>query len=383
MSGAPFGGGLAGAAGVSLLLLAIGAGCASPPRADGGSESAVLYVANAGDGTVTRLDPASGRAAGPPVPAGPAPGQLVPGSGGSLLVLSLEPGRRHPLTLVRRVGGRWIARAVPLEPAARAFLLAGDGGPEAVAAYVVPSAPGAVAGRACRLAVVRLPLGTVAGASDVCAPSEAITALALARQPGDGPAGSTAYVGVWRAGAGGRLLAVDGRTGGVRRVLPLAGAPVRLAVAPAPDGLGWRLYTVEALPGSANERLDRDDLAYAVDDRWYLHVLDLDTLTPLVAWPLDGPARGLAVAPDGGWAYFLSGGSLSGSLRAVDLSTGVASRLASLPAPGGDLVVTEERVYVTNPPGRELWAVDRRRGGPVRRLPVGRGPVGLTLGAAA
>ena len=48
----------------------------------------MLYVANGRDGTVTRLDAGSGRVLGPPLPAGPAPAQVVAGPGGALLVLA-------------------------------------------------------------------------------------------------------------------------------------------------------------------------------------------------------------------------------------------------------------------------------------------------------
>jgi hypothetical protein len=69
------------------------------------------------------------------------------------------------------------------------------------------------------------------------------------------------------------------------------------------------------------------------------------------AYPLALPARALAVAADDRHAYLL----------------------AALDGP---------RVYVPNPFGGEVWALDWRTGRPVRTIPVGRAPMGITLGAS-
>jgi len=73
---------------MAALLAAPGpAACAGPGAPARTGSAGLLYVANGGDGTVSRLDPQSGRPVGPPLPAGPAPAQLAPGPGGTLLVL--------------------------------------------------------------------------------------------------------------------------------------------------------------------------------------------------------------------------------------------------------------------------------------------------------
>ena len=102
----------------TLLAGPVPVACAGPwPPARAGA-AGVLYVANGGDATVSRLDPQSGRPVGPPLPAGPAPAQLAPGPGGTLLVLPAG-GPAWRLTHVApppHPGGESPARAVPLEP---------------------------------------------------------------------------------------------------------------------------------------------------------------------------------------------------------------------------------------------------------------------------
>src|SRR5688500_16978205 len=72
----------------ALSLIAVLMGCVAPERGAGGGRS-LPYVANGLDGTLTRLDAASGQVIGPPLPAGPAPGRVAAGPAGSALVLSL------------------------------------------------------------------------------------------------------------------------------------------------------------------------------------------------------------------------------------------------------------------------------------------------------
>src|SRR5262245_33590672 len=122
------------------FLIAWGAtagGCAAGREPAATVRGPVLYVANGRDGTITRLDAASGRALGAPLPGGEAPWLLAAGPAGALLVLPVGarlglPGVR--LTYVAWGPGGWRARPVPLEPGARAPLLAG-GGRYAVVAY--------------------------------------------------------------------------------------------------------------------------------------------------------------------------------------------------------------------------------------------------------
>jgi hypothetical protein len=150
-----------------------------------------------------------------------------------------------------------------------------------------------------------------------------------------------AYVGLWSPESWGpttgRVLAVDARTGTVRRALRLAGAPAQLVLAPEPAGSGGpgrRLYSVEVAPGSENPHLDRTDPAYAADDRWRVHALDPVTLTPEGSWPLPPEVAPLwlAIAPDGAQAYLLSnrpGPPSRAALTRLDLATGAVDRLAS------------------------------------------------------
>jgi hypothetical protein len=127
------------------------------------------------------------------------------------------------------------------------------------------------------------------------------------------------------------------------------------------------LYAVEGPAGQEGEQPGPDGG----------RVLGLDPRTLAVEseFPIAGAPGRLAVAPDGEHAYLL----LGHALRELDLATGQAGPLLGLPDRGLDLAVTPERVYVTNPYGHELWAVDRRRWRLVQTLAVGRHPVALAL----
>jgi hypothetical protein len=130
------------------------------------------------------------------------------------------------------------------------------------------------------------------------------------------------------------------------------------------------LYAVEALSGPEDE----PPSAY----RGRLLGLDPTTLEVQSEWPLTFAPDRFAVAPDGDHAYALH----DGAVVHLDLATGVQARLALLPERGLGLAVTAERVYVSNPYGSEVWAVDRRGGRRVKTIPVGRHPTELVLNRA-
>jgi hypothetical protein len=89
------------------------------------------------------------------------------------------------------------------------------------------------------------------------------------------------------------------------------------------------------------------------------------------------PSR-LAFAPHGGHAYALSGNAVIH----LDLATGRETTLLSLPEPGIALAVSDPYLFVAQAYSGELWAVDRRRGRPARRLAAGRHPVAVALVSA-
>ena len=109
-----------------------------------------------------------------------------------------------------------------------------------------------------------------------------------------------------------------------------------------------------------------------------LLALDPATLAVEREWPLSPLPAALAVAPDGGHAYALTGSLLTH----LDLGTGAQRLLALLPRGAGGLAVTDARVYATDLAGREVWAVDRHGGHLVQTIPVGRHPAHLALGSA-
>jgi DNA-binding beta-propeller fold protein YncE len=373
------------------LALAALSGCAPPIGGHAASPSPLLYVTNAADGTITRLDAATGRVAGPPLPAGPLPDQAVPGPGGSLLVSSFSSQQLSALTHVAAAGpaGRggtlwttgttWTTRTVPLEAGAREVWLAGDGGRQAVVAY---RAPDPATGRPrCRLALVDTWSGTVQQPHTVCPSADHLTALAFDGSPG----GPVAYLGVQQsaaqigisatASASGdagadrhRLLAVHAATGIVIVTQPLAGAPAGLRLGSAPGRSGFRLYCLETLSSPEEESLG----TY----HGRLRGLNPITLDVESEHALDTPSVALAVAPDGEDVYLLT--SHGYSLTQIHLATGAQRWLASLPDGGISLAVTDERVFVPNPWGHEVWVMDRRQRQPTRRVPVGRGPLHIT-----
>src|SRR5207247_9868214 len=92
------------------------------------SGGGVLYAANALDGTVSRIDAGTGHTAGPPLPAGAAPRDIVVGAAGRLLVVAASSVSGGALTLVTHRGGELSAQTVVLEAGAWDVTAAGDGG---------------------------------------------------------------------------------------------------------------------------------------------------------------------------------------------------------------------------------------------------------------
>jgi DNA-binding beta-propeller fold protein YncE len=337
-----------------------------------------LYVAKSVDGTVAQLDAGTGQPLGPPLPAGPLPWQLARGPDGSLLALTSSPSAVWPLTHLGWAGEGWAARPVALLGPAREARLAGDGGRYAVVVDREPVAPAtdpAAALPGCRLTLIDVPAAAVAATAPVCGPHDLPTGLAL----GDGPAGPVAYLGVWQlrpaaeagaAGAAGRVVAVDARTGATVAALPLEGRPGLVALGPAPGRLGRRLYAVERLAGPEDDPPS--------PPRVRLLGLHPTTLAVESERPLDGLPTRLVVAPDGDVAYAL----LDHSLTRLGLDGGPDRRLALLPERGLALAVAGDRVYVTSASGPELWAFRRRDGRRVATLPVGRFAADLLVSPA-
>ncbi len=368
------------------LLAALLAACA-PSALEPSGTAPLLYVASGVDGTVTRLDPATGRVVGAPLAAGPSPAQVVAGPVGDVLVVSTAKGQAGQVSHVRPAPGSWKARVHPLAVGSRTdILLAGDGGRYAVVGHTAPASAGPVQGVGCLLAVFDLAGDAPPRLLSVCAPGESRLGLAVESDP----AGTVIYAGLWRTAAppapggaarvggpqagtpgGGAIVALDAATGAVLGRVPLAGAPDRLLSAPAPGGQGRRLYCVEGAPGP--------EARYPVDEQWRLLGLHPETLRVESTLPLRGDLPALAVAPGGDDAYALDGPY---DVLHLDFRTGTAARLAALPGQSaGGLAVTEHRVYVPHSLGSAVWALDRRSGRLVQTVVTGRRPVALALSA--
>jgi hypothetical protein len=358
---------------VAMLL----AGCVAPSNGEAGGRAA-LYVASALDDSITRLDSQSGHVIGPGLPAGRAPGQVVPGPKGSLLILSTAADRDSEVTHLVRSSDRdaevWLARPMALPEPGRQALLAGDGAGSAVVGYHVPAPY--VSGGTCRLALVDVNRGVVRRTHTVCADREAMTGLALS----SGPEGSIAYVGLSRRvpGAGGgtatrhRIVALNAETGIVVGAQVMASPPEHLTVAPGPEQSASRLYCIQG-----TDFVDADGTSPARARLLGLNpaTLEVESDVLLHAWP-----RRLVVAPDGSHAYGLTpGGS---SLMDIDLQRGDEVRRVELPGFGTAIAAGERWVYVANTAGDAVWQLDRQNGRLARSMRVGRRPIGLALGPA-
>src|SRR5262249_30297564 len=146
----------------------------------------------------------------------------------------------------------------PLEPGARAPLLAG-GGRYAAVAYQAGDAPPGPEPAPCRVALVDLARGRLGAPRDVCRGRDTVVGLAVEGTGGGGDEGAgpaLVSLAVWhRPGAAGdcggvtggpaaggdtgsRVVALVPATGTVVAGAPLAGLPGALALAAAPGGLG-------------------------------------------------------------------------------------------------------------------------------------------------
>ena len=345
----------------------------------------MLYVSNGRDGTVTRLDGASGAPVGPALPAGAAPWQLAVGTSGAVLVQSAAGGAGAGLTYVAPAAPGWQARPLPLGPGARDALLAG-GGRFAAVAYGAGGGPvGAARWARCRVTLVDLERGRVAATRDVCAGRDSVVGLAAV---GDD---ALVYLALWHrpaadepcGGATGSRVAALRLDTGAAVTAPLDGVPGALALAPGPGGAGRRLYAAEALP--AAEVAPPGELTTGCADAgygdlvdgapgWRVRELDAATLAPAGDHAVPFPVRALAATPDGGDAFVLAGHA---AVLRLQPGGGPAAPFAVLPDAAMGLAATDARVYTAGVFRDRVWGLDRRRGALVQALPTGRHPLGI------
>jgi streptogramin lyase len=363
-------------------------GCGPPVTGSAGAE-ALLYVANKLDGTVTRIDASTGRAIGAPLPVGAAPVQVLASPEGHLLVLPLSPDQRNPPTLATPTLAGWTARPLRLETGARAVLGAG-GGHHALLVYELDSGA-AGEGSRCRLVLVDLRTGESTPPRTVCGGTSSVVGLALDASPRDDP---IAYLAIWRrpesagdcdAPTDNRIVAVRARTGAVVATVPLVGVPDRLTLALAPGGPGNALYAVEAaaIPGGGlpDECRYMTHSKYVTNARsWAVLSLAPDTLAVQRQAIIRQAPYALAVAPDGDHVYALVHFH---QVLHLDLASGSARRLATLPSAPLGLAVTDTRIYVSDSAGSTVRALNRSTGRLVQVVATGRHPTGITLASPA
>ena len=371
----------------ALVVAGVVAGCApagNSPRLPGG----LLHVVTSGDGTVTLLDGDRGQVLERALPAGPAPWQVAPGPAGSVLVLSMDAGHVGTLTqLLPPAGGQraWTVRPVPVGARTRQALLAGGGEAYAAVAYSAgaPADPAdtAPAPAPCGLDLIDGRAGRVVRRHAVCeAGREAGTGLALE----DAPGGAVAYLGIAAepgpppagARAGSRVLAVAAESGATLAVLPLAGPPAAVVLAPEPGSAGRRLYAVETAAGPDPESPAADP------DRARLLALDPVTLAVEREYRLGFRPLQLAIGPEGDHGYALAADGHR--LLHLDLHSGAQDLLADLPLRATGIAVTATAVYVAQPAADLVRAVPRRPvgGAQAAAIPVGRHPTGITRSGA-
>ena len=398
----------------SLNLVWIGAiavslaACVAPAGpVHGNPATPLLYVANGLDGTIQRLDAATGRPVGPPLPAGNGPQQIVVGPNGSLLVASVGFPSGGQLTHLTRIGSRWVAHPVSLKPGAREPLIAAGGGRHAVVAFRA-AAQGSSTGAAgqpprCLLSAIDLVTGHIERPRAVCSGRDSVVALAAGPDPGAGDASVSAdavtmrtYLAIQESPAAGeecsgvetsRIVALDATTGATVGVIAIDGALGPLSLGLAPGGTGQRLYAARATTSPSTfdpiECLaSHPDDPYFDGSQWDLLDVDPVTLAVEAIHLLPQPPRWFAVAPDGEHAYGLAGWV---NVLHVNLIDGTVGRLTQLPDMGFGLVVGQERVYVADLFGDAVWDIDRRDGRLRRHISVGHRPLGLAMegGSAA
>jgi hypothetical protein len=183
-------------------------------------------------------------------------------------------------------------------------------------------------------------------------------------------------------------VALDAAGGAVVAVRPMSSPidlPSGLVLAPARGGAGQRLYAVVEMLDPDDSRPEAAAGRWASAYHWRLLGLHPATLVPESDVPLPGPARWLAVAPEGRDAYALGAGDrLAGTaLHRVDLDTGAAAVLGRAPGLGvAGLAVTRDRLFVPDTEADRLWVADRS-GRPLGPIATGRRPLGITVGPGA
>jgi DNA-binding beta-propeller fold protein YncE len=216
----------------------------------------------------------------------------------------------------------------------------------------------------------------------------------------EGPDSPVAYLGLWHSAAAdrpggsakgrGSVVVLDLASGAVLDQTTLVGAPERLVLAAAPSRAGRRLYVVEGTPGT-DER--NPGLVGSPSTSWRLLGLDPRTLALASTLPLD--ARGMAgpgatgddappavaVTPDGDAVFVLfQVAARRSALVAVEAASGTARLLTVLPGSGlSGLAATDERVYVPNTLGQDVWVVARRTGRLLETVAAGPRPLGITI----
>jgi DNA-binding beta-propeller fold protein YncE len=359
--------GLARARLVSCLLLAA---CAPAVPAAAGA-GPVLFVANAGDGTIAQIDAVGGRIGSPSLAVAGSPVQVAPGAGGSVLVLSLSATRLVSLTLFRPTSDGWTARPVALPDPANDAVMSADGSRWAAVAYRVfdPADGAALSGRPrCSLAVVDTVAAVAERTLSVCGPREVVRDLMVL----GGPTGATVYVAVQSftgmgTGRVNRVVALDVSGGRVVAMTPIDGTPTQLvggSAAAERDGL---VYCAVTTSGPEDEP--------PAPYRGRLLALDAETLTVVEAYSLDLAPAHVAVAPDGDRAYALFGNSV----YPLDLITGRTGPGLVLPERGLAIVATNGRVYVAVADRDEVVVIDGGAERIVQRIRAGRSPVALAL----
>ncbi|HEV2125532.1 MAG TPA: hypothetical protein VGW38_22500 [Chloroflexota bacterium] len=344
--------------------------CTPAYRATEGSLPA-LFVLNGGDGTLSVHDAQTGRLVQESAAMQPKPLSIEPGPGGTVLLLVQEPPEKGGIAVLQTsvaAGGSPI-RKIDVATHGRSGLLASNRGSFAAVAYRDGRADGD-GNSLCQIAVLDVDNGTMRRVRRLCGEGEQIRSLAVLTDE----QGSVVYAGIWRwrvdgssgERSGGQVVALDAASGVVLAVGRLPAIPAKLLPARSPDGSGRLLYVVEEQPdehASANE----------AEARPRIIGVDIRSLTVETVFLGSSPAQNLAMDPDGRTGYVLS---TDRNLWQIDLVSGGERHIGKLPSAGVGLAVAGSVVYVANPYGTNVWAVDATSGR-LRSITTGKRPIAL------
>ena len=368
------------------VVASLAIACAPAGNGAAGSHP-LLYVANAHDGTISTINSATGSATRQPAPAAPQAWQIAAGRDGRRF-LTLGGGSTDggDVFVSGRDDAAWWRRQIAVEPDAAGTLLSGDGQQHGLLAY----GPGTRLNRsptfACRLALIDMESGAVTRRATACADGETVTALSLVPARGSDGASSTgatfpsvgrtpsfAFAGIWSHRTGGRVVSLDLATGVALLAAAVPGVPGALLV--GADHVHVLVTDPPAEPWQRWQAMDgAPDSPPSIATLWRTSFA-VEGLTRLAV-----PIRSPALVPNSsGGGSIVALGEAGRTLVRLDVATGAARRLGTLPVAGSAIAVHGERAFIAMRERDSVAVYDLTRSHFLRPVATGRGPLALAL----